>query len=188
MSKRAVVVTDIWGAQWAVSEARATEYGFDLLLGRPVASGPQGATVILTDELTRLLHHLRHTPAHLVQTLPISKTAIRRLRTALGHHWRDDREEYYLDRIDDLAALTGPEFAARHGGSEAAASVWRSLLVGPRQRPAGWWRDPDYADAILTGRPRDAADALQISEGAIRRLRWMLRTAAAQMETTDDAD
>lgn len=172
-------VHDIFGQTWLVTEARETPLGFDVLVGRPHPPSRQGATVILTDDLAEAIDAMRDTPADLDGVLPIGRTTIKRLRKAMGYHWRADRLDWYLDRLDDLATMTGVEFAQRHGVSEATASIWRNRLVGPRRRPAGWWRAPDVV-ATLTAptSAAQAARALEISDGAVRRLRHLLREAS----------
>lgn len=178
-----MIVADIFGGLWSVSEARATPLAFDVLLGRPHPPTRQGETVILTDELAQVMEALRDRPSDLIEILPISGTALKRLRRLVGHHWRRDREGWYLDRLDDLGAMTGPEFAEAHGVSEAAASIWRSRLLGPRQRPEGWWREPDVRDVLMTSRTRDAADILGISESSVRRIRSMLNLVDGHHDT-----
>ncbi|WBV42708.1 hypothetical protein [Pseudoroseomonas cervicalis] len=146
--------------------------GWDLLLGRPQTElGPAGKAVIVTPELADYLNSVRHDPQRAAIALPVGATTIKRLRSLLGHHWRDDRAVYWLDRLPDLASLTGAEFAARHGVSEGAASQWRTALLGPRQRAPGWWREPAAAEALTTWPVAAAANAYGIAASSVRRLR-----------------
>lgn len=177
-----MIVTDIFGAAWQVTRADPTRLAFDLLRGRPHPPTRQGETVILTDDLAQVLEALRDAPSHLTELLPLGATAVKRLRRLLGHNRYDDRLDWYLARIDDLGAMTGLAFAAAHGVSEAAASIWRTRLLGPRLRPAGWWRAADVRDTILTGTTRDAAAVLGIAVVSVRRIRWQLQ----QEGLTDD--
>lgn len=181
-------VLDIWGDAWAVREARGTPLGWDVLLGRPAADRSRGGpAVILTPALGAYLEAQRHTPREALVALPIGATALKRLRRLLGHHWRHDRAAWWLERLPDLADLTGAEFAARHGVSEGAASEWRALLLGPRLRPAGWWREPDTAEIIMTWATAPAADALDLAAVSVRRLRALLTAEAGQRASDHDA-
>lgn len=167
--------TDIWGDAWTIREARATGMGWDVLLGRPhPVVGPAGPAVVVTQPLAAYLETVRHDPQQAAQGLPIGATAIKRLRRLLGHHWRADRALYWLERLPDLTDLTGAEFAARHGDSEGAISQWRTALLGPRLRPAGWWREPKAADALTTWPVAAAANAYGLTAPSVRRLRSAL--------------
>ena len=174
------IITDVFGATWRVTGQRQAT-GCTILLGRPWPPSRQGETVILTDDLAEALTASRDDPAALSVTLPISRTAIKRLRQMLGHNWRDDRALWYFDRLDDLATMTIEGFAAKHGVSSGAASTWHNRLFGPRQRPAGWWRDPQTHALILTGTDTEASAATGIPKGSIRRLRSLIKR-------TDDHD
>jgi hypothetical protein len=124
-------VRDIWGDLWTVREGRQTAMGWPVLLGRtPGLRG--GDTVIMTAELAAYLEQMRHDPAAAQAALGIGKGALRRLRMRLAHHWRHDREDWWRERLTDLATLTLEEFAERHGVSAGAASGWRARLVEER--------------------------------------------------------
>lgn len=167
-------VRDTWGDLWAVREARATQHGFDLLLGRPLAIPRGQACVIMTEPLRDYLEAQRDTPGSIA--LPLGNTAIKRLRRLLGHHWQIDRAAWWHRRSADLADLTIEAFAARHSVSAGAIVNARHALLGPTLRPAGWWRAPDVAALILADRPRaEIAESLGISVGAVGRLRWHLQ-------------
>lgn len=122
---------DIEGRLWDVREERPTPHGWPVLLGWPRGvsrgRGGGGVRVILTPELADYLVAHRHAPG--AMDLPIGRNAIKRLRTILGHHWREDRPEWWAERREDLARLTLEEFCARHGVSQGAASQWRARLA-----------------------------------------------------------
>ena len=170
---------DAWGDLWDVGSERSTPFGWPVLLGWPHGTrrgrgGSGGAKIIVSDELARHLEQHRLDPKNL--RLPIGATSIKRLRRLLGHHRQIDRADWWQARLDELADLTLGVFAARHGCSVAAASTARQAFFGSRQRPAGWWRDPTIAAILSADRPRaEIADALEISIGAVGRLRWALR-------------
>jgi len=171
-------IIDIWDALWEVSEWRPTPHGFAVALGRPLQEsggrGRGGSRVILTPKLRDHLERHRLTPIKLA--LPIGRTAIKRLRRLLGHHWQVDNAKWWEDRADDLTDMTLTAFVARHGVSLTAASVARSAFLVPKVRSPGWWREPDIAALLLSAQPRaHVADVLGISVGSVGRLRWRLR-------------
>lgn len=169
---------DIWGDPWAVREGRQTALGWDVLLGRPYPTrGRGGPSAIVTRHLADYLETVRHDPQRAELALPLGRTAIKRLRRLLGHHWQADRMAWWLDRLPDLADLTGAAFAARYGVSEGAASEWRGALLGPRLRPAGWWQEPNIAEILTTWQTAAAADALGVAASSVRRLRAALTPA-----------
>lgn len=47
-----ITVTDHWGGKWDVEEARQTDHGFDILLGRPhgIPRGRGGLQIIIAAE------------------------------------------------------------------------------------------------------------------------------------------
>src|SRR5690606_33121110 len=85
------LVEDMFGQTWLVTDARETPLGFGVLVGRPHPPSRQGATVILTADLAEAIDGMRDTPADLDGVLPIGRTTIKRLRKAMGYHWRADR-------------------------------------------------------------------------------------------------
>lgn len=58
--------------------------------------------------------------------LPISRTTIKRLRSALDLSF--DWDAWWAARADDLASMTLADFAERHHCSEGAASQRRAAL------------------------------------------------------------
>lgn len=184
------------GAAWSVRETRASGHGWTIYLGRPYPpvrrqGGHGGTRVILTAELRDYLR------AHLPKdyALPIGRTAIKRLRRALGLHAPAERYAWWLDRIDDLGALTAAEFVAKHPAPartgrermvilrESTVSMMRQQLLGRALRPVGWWRAPDIAAVLTSQQPaREIAGQLDIATSSVRRLRALLTTT-----TTTDA-
>ena len=133
-----------------------TAHGWPLRLGWPVGlprgrGGSGGVRVILTRELAAYLEAHRMTPG--AMALPCGRGAIKRLRALLGMDWRTDNETWWLDRLDDLADLSGVEFARRHGVSSAAVSHAHKACFGSRLRPAGWWRDPVVVSILTSDHP-----------------------------------
>ena len=168
-------VADYLDGIWRVIDTRATLNGFDIHLGRPEpASGPRGAAVILTGDLVDYLNKFRRAPDLI--DLPLSRTTLKRLRRVLGHNWYEDGERWWLARLNDLETLTAADFAVRHGVKPSAAVYARAEFVGPVQRRAGWWRDAQAADLILSPQPRlYIAQMLGICASSVGRLRTELR-------------
>lgn len=173
-------IIDAWGDRWDVREYRDAPYG-PLAIGWPAGQrgkGYGGPRVIITPALRTYLekHQERGGLKLLEDRLPISRGAIKRLRSLLNHDCSLAQAAWWLDRTDDLLSLTGPEFARRHDVSASAASLARTSLFGiSRQRPDGWWRE-DHNRLLLLSDNANAliADALGISVGAVGRLRGVL--------------
>lgn len=158
-------VLDAWGDAWRIAGSRETRHGFELFLGRPAeASGPMGAAVIITAELAAHFEAHRRSPQSL--DLPIGKGVVTRIRAVLGHHRYQDAEMWWHERIADLERLTLADFSARHRVSASAVSLARSALLGPRQRPANWWRTPEM-QALLMSKQPTAWIALQTGLSAV---------------------
>ncbi len=170
-----VHVSDASGGLWEVWDSRVTAHDFAIYLGRAIPiTGPGGATVILTTDLVGYLERHRRSPDLI--DLPISATTVKRLRRVLGHNWYEDGERWWLQRMRDLETLTSADFAVKHGVKVEAVTYARLNLLGPRQRPAGWWRDPATADLILSAQSRIyVAQMLDICASAVGRYRTMLR-------------
>jgi len=182
MARRATIIdliTDAFGDEWDVREYRPTMHGFDLAFGWPADQlrGPGqagGPRAILTEDLVLYLAAHRDRPKDI--QLPVGRTAIKRLRRILGHHWQIDRAAWWEARVDDLSDLTIEDFCRRHGVSAGAAVNARHALFGPALRPPGWWKSPDIAAIIISDRPRaQVAEELGISVGSLGRLRWQLK-------------
>lgn len=174
-------IKDAWGDDWDVREYRQTAHDFEIAFGWPYGSprgkgGSGGVKVIVTPDLLDHFETYRLSPINLA--LPIGNTTIKRIRRLLGHHRQIDRAAWWEERIADLADLTLDQFAARHGVSVGAAANARHALFGHTLRPAGWWRQKDMAEILLSATPRsDIADTLGISVGSVGRLRWCLMSA-----------
>lgn len=120
------LISDRNGIDWLVAEARPTEHGFSIYLGWPQEEeGQRGVTIILTNDLAEYLCATRARDVR----LPIGRTVMIRLRKVLGQDWWRDRDAWWAARADDLATLTLEQFAARHGGSPAAAWLRRKAMV-----------------------------------------------------------
>jgi len=117
---RHVTIRDVWGERWRISERRPTSHGFAIYMGWPyIPDGPQKggrAAVVVTPPLAAYLRTNLQRPHFL--PLPLGRKALRRVRQMLGvdhRRWTDARIAWWVERIDDLAALSVVKFAARHG-------------------------------------------------------------------------
>lgn len=166
-------VADAFGGLWDVREERPTPHGFSVYLGWPRSvprgQGGGGPRAILTRELKEYLENYRHSPKNIV--LPLGKTAIKRLRRLLGHHYRHDRGLWWEDRFDDLISLSIEEFAEKHCVSVGAVSQWRSSLVGPWLCRTDQVASVEHVRNALQHPTCVAADLLGISASHVRRLR-----------------
>lgn len=190
MSRRARIVcqvADAWGDLWDVRRiAQAGPPHPHTLIchqgwphgqkrGRGGAGGPSW---ILTLRLIAWLESVRYDAFAGVVGMPFGRDALKRMRRQLGHHGKMDRRNWWIERLDDLASLTSPEFVARHprvgeAMSEAAVDLARMDLLGPRgQHKAGWRAD---AETLLSGLPTQViADRLGIPVDSACKLRWLL--------------
>lgn len=129
-------ITDAHGQMWAVREKRPTRHGFDLMLGWPAnhprGQGCGGPRVIITHELATYLESVRLCPG--ACDLPVGKTALKRLRTALGHNWLVDNCRWWQDNPD------GP-------GKSAGAVTAHKKLRGERIKK--WSRDEIYRATMM---------------------------------------
>jgi len=171
-------VTDFFGDRWDVREKKETPHGWLLLFGWPHGvprgkGGSGGPRAIVTADLAGYLDLHRARPIDI--DLPCGRTTIKRLRHLLGHDWREDNQDWWLDRLDDLASLTTDDFATKHLRSTGAVSTNRALLVGGRQRPAGWWAEPEAARVLLRSSLEIAAETLGIAPVTVRKYRAALR-------------
>lgn len=179
-------IEDAYGDSWAVYEERGTEHGWEILLGRPLGEGPLnrvgGNRVILTAELVAYLESIRvHRGS---AALPIGKSTYGRLRKVLGHNIYLDLQGWWESHADDLATLTGAEFAAKHGKPESSVSLAHKAMFGKRQRENGWWLSEPARSLLAGDAPRSiVAENLGISVGSVGRLRWMVRSRSG--EATD---
>jgi hypothetical protein len=171
-----VTIRDHWGDRWTVWETRETDHGWPLHLGRPEYAGQRrgGKCVILTTELVEYLIAVRHNLGSC--RLPVGGTVVKRLRKILGLNSYEDKRQWWEDHADELAELSGENFARKHGYSEARASQMHTAIFGRRLREPGWWREEPAASLLRGDSPRqEVAEALDVSVGTVGRLRWVLR-------------
>jgi hypothetical protein len=177
-------VQDLDGAPWDVREIRPTAHGFDLYIGWPAGQrgpGHGGPRAIPTRELYEYWDARRLERDGSIYDLPLGHSAIKRLRALLGLNLYRESEQWWLDRLDDLLALTGAEFARRHGVHQTSVSVAHAAIFGKRLRAPGWWRNPPARGLLAGNLPRAyVADRLGISIGSVGRLRWILRREVAE--------
>ena len=86
--------------------------------------------------------------------LPAGRTTLKRLRRRLGFNFRDDRTDFWTDRIEDLDVLRPSQFAVT--GMALAERRSRRLaekrLSGRRAyRKIGWWRKAKFRRILLSG-------------------------------------
>lgn len=170
------IVDDHWGDPWAAFESRDTGHGWPLLLGRPPHSGyaAGGDRTILTTELVEYLTGQRHDRGTVC--LPIGKTAITRIRKLLGLNIYDDMRQWWEEHAEEMAAMTETAFAEKHGYSIARVSLANKAIFGRRIRDVEWWMKEPAASLLRGDGPRAlVAEELEISIGAVGRLRWVLR-------------
>lgn len=174
--------TDHYGDEWSVYIERPTEHGWPLLLGRPASASRSGDQVILTTDLVEYLMGLQYERGTI--RLPIGGTALKRLRRALGLNIYDDMRQWWEDHADELAGMTETTFAAKHGYCLSRVSQANKALFGRRLRDAGWWREEPVTSMLMGETPAAiVADELEISVGATRRLRCVLRASRSMFSS-----
>jgi hypothetical protein len=179
MPRKAQIIgktTDHTGQPWDVREQRPTPHSFLLALGWPEGEprgrgGTGGPRIILTPELVAYLQTTRVRDVD----LPVSGTAIKRLRRELGLHWRFENARWWVEHKGDLKKLTAREFAHKYSVGVSAAAVQRIKRVGARLHPAGWWREPEVTHDLLELPTREAAEKYGISESGVRGYRSLLK-------------
>lgn len=131
MARQACIIghaTDVWGRAWDVREERPTLHGWTVKLGWPAdvqrGKGCGSPRIVITPELAAYLGTLRLTPTSAL--LPIGRTAIKRVRKALGHNWYADNAAWWAERCLDTTG-TIDDFRARHGKSVGAVSQHRPV-------------------------------------------------------------
>lgn len=181
------IVTDVWGDSWDITEERPTNYGWLLCLGhptgRPRGRGAGGPQIVVTPELATYLDQHRRRPGAI--RLPCGQTTVGRVRRLLGHNWAADEWAHWSKHLDDFLTMTLAEIAAKHGVAESTALNYQVLFFGHKTRSADWWRDPDVLELLEGNTPRAiVADRLDLSVGAVGRLRWVAREIAAGRNRT----
>jgi hypothetical protein len=168
---------DNWGDSWDVREERPTKHGFNVLLGWPYGcrgKGFGGPRVIVTAELAAFFEARRLARGEFYD-LPAGRTAIKRVRRLLGMNFYDDSAQWWIDHADDVFTMSGVEFSERYGIHESTVSKIRVQVFGRRFRDPFWWKEPAPRAILLSTQPCSMiADRLEISVGAVRRLRHCL--------------
>lgn len=160
-------VRDVGDVLWDVQETRATRHGFSLHFGRPadenIACYHGHPRLIVTKALEDYWYAIRATGHGALFDLPASKQALQCARRQLGLRYHDDAKAFWTERIEDLESLPPLELAAKYEVKSGRARFWRRRLVGPRTRPAGWWRTPEICAILLSDKPlRQLSEELKI--------------------------
>ena len=185
MARKATIIgtsRDFEGFVWDVRESRPTNHGFDLLLGWPfLGAEPQrgkgfgGPRIIPTRELQAYWDGNQLARDGAIYDLPAGRTALKRVRALFGFNLYLANESWWLDRLSDLADMSGADFSRKHNVCESEVSIAHKSFFGSRQRPNGWYREPSTKSLLVSGLPHAyVADQLSISMGASARLRSML--------------
>jgi hypothetical protein len=146
----------------------------DNVPGPGVQSGR--ARVIPTPSLA---NYLRQT-AFAAVDLPLSQATVSHLRVALGADKRSQYRQRWQAREADIDNLSVREFAQRHGVSLAATYTHFSASQdrrGRKNRPAGWWKQPEIAVQLLSLSCSEAAQRFGIRPATVACYRRKLRQA-----------
>lgn len=182
------MIADAWGHTWDVREYRPAPFG-QIALGWPIAhprgrGGTGGPQVIITTDLQSYMeaHRYRGAVSDMESELPIGGAAIKRLRRILGHDAVGDRDQWWIDRTDDLLTLTVEEFCFKHSVSAGAVvNAQKRMGIGRKNREPGWWHTPEVKALLNSNLPRSfVADKLGVSVGSVGRLRWLVSTPGAE--------
>jgi hypothetical protein len=182
MARKATIlcqIPDVEGATWDVREIRPTKHDFEIFIGWPEGRrgrGYGGPRVIATQPMLDFweVHRLERTG--IIYDLPISRGAVKRVRALLGMNFYLDNAEWWWQRFEDLADMSNHRFAQLHGVSDSMVSIVRGKILGPRNRPEGWWREPEVAELLLSEMAGDLlATELGVPYGSAGRLRHLLR-------------
>lgn len=172
------VARDHFGDRWDIREERPTEHGWPLLFGWPSGfprgrGGCGGPRLILSSPLVEYLESRRLKRG---VELPIGSQSVKKLWRMIGRDYYGEVAKWWEDRADDLAELTLDEFSAKHHTKNGAVEMWRLRMFGKRLRDAAWWRNEPAHRLLVGAYPRAfVAEKLDISIGAVGRLRWRLR-------------
>ena len=147
-------VRDADGVCWDIRDVRTTKHGFDLYFGTPAnyhGAYKRPGRLIATQALCDFWEANQIKGHGVLFDLPAGRTTLKRLRSRLGFHFRDDTREFFTARKEDLDSLRSCEFAARHGVHRKVAVDWRRKIIGRRTRPTGWWRKAKFHKVLLAG-------------------------------------
>lgn len=185
MARKAIIIgqsRDMFGRLWDVREERPTRHRFSLLIGWPLApdgtrqsgKGYGGPGLVPTRDLYRYWRKGRLKRGY-IYDLPASSTAIKRVRSLMRFNQYQDRRRWWMARVEDLLDLSGAEFARRHKVLESDVSEARKYFFGSRQRPNGWWREPEIRAIICSDLSHaEISRRLEIPLSSSRRLRHLL--------------
>jgi hypothetical protein len=183
-------VTDVDGDVWDVRDARGTKHGFELYFGSP--ANDHGAysgglpRLIATRALWEFWDANRVKSHGFLFDLPAGRTTLKRVRRRFGFNFDQDWEEFWEDRLEDLALLTPRKFAAKHGVTVENAFDRRTKMLGTRARPIGWWRKPEIVAVLLSGLYlREMGEKLDISSSQAFRLRRQAQETVAAGVSVD---
>ncbi len=180
MARIAIIIgycRDYSGYPFDVREVRRTGLGFDVLIGWPEGArgkGMGGPQIILTRALRNYILNTFLARGKAARALPISYTALKRLRRIIGLDYYSEVSAWWIEKSPELASSTLTDFAAKYDLNLGTVSEWNKRLFGKRLRPNNWWRSEE-TQAILLAHEPDwlIAGRLDISEGSVRRLRWL---------------
>lgn len=187
-------IRDVNGQLWDVRDVRTTKHGFDLLFGTvsdDYSPGTCGLPRLIATQALWDFWDANCTKMHgFLFDLPAGRTTLKRMRKKLGFNWHDDTDDFWQERIEDLASLPVREFAAKHAVAADVVSDRRRQLVGKRARDIGWWRKPKHLKILLSDRTlSQAGRKLGIGISQTKRLRdrakqelRLSRTARTEVE------
>ena len=130
-----------------------------------------GTTAIITRELAEYLTAAERISYKKID-LPLSRTALKRLRAELGIDWFKARETWWRKK-EDLRTLTLDQFAMKYGVSPAAVSLRLDSLniKKPRHtgRPLPDELDKEIKEKIGSTSDAKLAEELRVGVSSIRR-------------------
>lgn len=170
-------VRDHWDDPWIVDEMRPTDHGWPLYLGRPLPLTRGGRRAILTTDFVRYLESVRYRRGEC--RIPLGKLATGRVRKLLGFNMYDDLADWWDQHAEEIASTPLIEFARKYNFTPSRVSQISVAMFGSSRRPSGWWREDPARSLLIGDHPRQVvAEQLEISIGAVGRLRWVLRHEA----------
>jgi len=182
MARHATIIGhchDMTGDLWDIREARPTRHGFSILIGWPAGCrgpGYGGPGVIPTPELFAYWDARRLHRDNSVYDLPVARSTIKRVRKLFGINFYLEHQQWWLERLEDLATLPGADFACKYHRHEGVVGVAHKALFGRRLRKPGWHLEPAALSLLVGELPHAVvAERLGIALGSARRLRSILR-------------